>query len=239
MAVTVVQNVEAAQNTGLATVTASHSAAAAGNTLILLVASDDYRTTAGGGRPESSGYALVTGGSQQTFLGHYMWTKVASGGETSVQYTIGSAATSCWELYEVSGLDTVTPVDVSNGQFAQSASLTYTTPSITPTAGDRWILGSIGGSRGSSGMTDLNTWLSSFTELNDTATVLGSGTRDIVGAAALTVTANGSTAYSTGATYNAAPDARTAIIAAFKLATAAAGVDIPAPRRPARGLYMR
>lgn len=217
MAATVVQNLEAAQNTGLATVTVSHSSTTANNLLLLVVGADDYRTTAGSGRPESTGYALVTGGAQETFLGHYVWYKVAAGGETSVQYTIGSASPSCWEFYEVSGL-TSTPFDISNGQLAGSAGNTYTTPAITPTTGDRWLFASMGGSLNSA-LTGMGTWLNSFVELNDTFTTLGSGTRDVIGAAALSVTANGSTAYSSGATYDAtSPQSRTGIIAAFKVA---------------------
>lgn len=218
MPATVAQNLEAAQDTGLATNTVTHSAASPGSTLILIVGADDYRTTAGGSRPESSGYALVTGGSQETNLGHYMWTKVASGGETSVQYTIGSASPSCWEFYEVTGLDAVSPVDISNGQFVLGSAGSYTTPAVTPTAGERWLLASMGGAV-SAAQTGMSTWLNSFVALNDTSTTLGSGTRDIIGAAALAVTANGSTAYSSGATYGTTQQARTGIIAAFKVAT--------------------
>lgn len=229
MPVSVLQNLEGAQNTGLATVTVTHSAATPGTTLILLVGADDYRTTAGGSRPESSGYALPTGGAQETFLGHYVWTKVASGGETSVQYTIGSASPSCWEFYEVSGLDGVSPIDISNGQLAASSGNTYTTPAVTPTAGDRWLFASMGGSL-SSAFTDMNTWLNSFVELNDTFTTLASGTRDIIGAASLAVTANGSTAYSSGVTYAQTPQSRTGIIVAFKVATAAVAPAFPPSR---------
>lgn len=233
MAVTVVQNLEAAQNTGLATVTVSHSAATAGNLLVLIAGADDYRTTVGAGRPESSSYTLSTGCAQETFLGHYVWWKVAAGGETSVQYTIGSASTSCWEWYEFSGL-TSSPFDISNGQLAGSAGNTYTTPAITPTAGDRYLLASMGGSLSAANPTGMGTWLNSFTELNDTANTLGSGTRDVIGAAALSVTANGSTAYSSGATYDAtSPQTRTGIILAFKVA--AAGTNASATEATASG----
>lgn len=225
MPATVVQNLEAAQNTGLATVTVNHSAATAGNLLILVVGADDYRTTVGGGRPESSGYTLPTGGSQQTFLGHYVWYKVATGGETSVQYTIGSASPSCWEFYEVSGLDAA-PYDTSNGQLAGSSATTYTTPAITPSAGERWLFASIGGSL-SSALSGVDTWINSFVELNDTFTTLGSGTRDVISGAERTVTADGVAAYSTGATYSGAvsPQSRTGIILSFKVAAAGSSVN--------------
>lgn len=233
MAASVVQNLEGAQNTALATVTVPHSAATANNLLLLVVGADDYRTTAGGSRPESSGYTLSTGCGQETFLGHYVWWKVAAGGETSVQYTIGSAATSCWEFYEVSGL-TTSPYDISNGQLAGSAGNTYTTPAITPSAGDRYLFASMGGSLSAANPTGMGTWLNSFTELNDTFNTLGSGTRDVIGAADLSVTANGSTSYSTGATYDAtSPQTRTGIILAFKVA--AAGTSAPATEATGAG----
>lgn len=218
MSASVAQNVEAAQNTGLATNTVAHSAATPSSTLILVVGADDYRTTVGASRPESSGYALSTNTAQETNLGHYVWTKVASGGETSVQYTIGSAATSCWEFYEVTGLVGVSPVDISNGQLVLGSAGSYTTPAITPTAGERWLFASMGGAV-SAAQSGLSTWLNSFVALNDTSTTLGAGTRDIIGAAALTVTANGSTSYSSGATYGTTQQARTGIILAFKVAT--------------------
>ncbi|MCW2900240.1 MAG: hypothetical protein JWO67_2505, partial [Streptosporangiaceae bacterium] len=125
MAPSLVQSATGAHNTGLATVTASWSTpATAGNTLVVIVGSDDYRTA--GGIP--SGFTESTGCAQQTNLGHYVWWKIAAGGETSATYTIGSASTSCWEFLEYSGLDTSAPYDISAGQFIASGSATYTTP---------------------------------------------------------------------------------------------------------------
>lgn len=224
MPASLVQSKAAAQNTGLATVTVSwDTAATAGNLLLIVVGSDDYRTA--GGLP--SGFTQSTGCAQQTFLGHYLWWKVASGGETSAQYTIGSASPSCWLTAEVSGVQ-ASPYDTSNGQFAQSSGSTYTTPAITPTAGERFIVGSIGGS-GVITFSGVDTWLNSFTEITDTFTTLGSGTRDCVGASSLSVTANGSTSYSTGATFSGAatPTARTGIAIAFKVAAAAGAASAP------------
>lgn len=222
MAATLVQTKDAAQNTGQATTAATwDTAATAGNLLLLSVAADDYAAT------PPSGWTESTGCKQETFLGHYLWWKVAAGGETSVNYTIGSASPSCWITAEYSGL-TSTPYDISSGQFAQSSGSTYTTPNLTPTSGDRLIIASMGASSGGAWSSlDVTTWLNSFTEVADIGTTLGSGTRDIQGVASLAVTANGSTAYSSGATYPSVAQSRTGIIIAFKVAAAGGGTVRP------------
>jgi hypothetical protein len=230
VAASLVQTLDAAVNApGSATTTVNFSAASAGNLLLLTVAADDYRTTSGAGRPESTGWTLPTGGAQETFLGHYLWYKAAAGGETSVQYTIGTAAPSCWCFAEYSGMDS-SPYDISAGQLAQSTLQTYTTPAITPTAGERLLVATIGGSAGGAWPSlDRTTWLNSFVEVADIGTTLASGTRDIQGMADFAVTANGSTAYSSGATYPAVAQSRTGIVIAFKVAS---GGATPLAARP-------
>lgn len=208
-----VQSKSAAQNTGLATVAATwDTAMTAGNVGIIIVGADDYAAS------PPVGWTQSTGCKQETFLGHYLWWKVATGGETSVNYTIGSASPSCWITAEISGLDP-SPYDISNGAFLQTSATTYTTPAITPTSGDRYVIASMGGSSGGGSMT-LSTWLNSFTERQDVSTTLGSGTRDLVGYADNSATYNGSTAVSSGATYSGTAQSRTGIIIAFKVAAA-------------------
>lgn len=232
MSAALVQSKSAAQNTGDATVDATwDTPAVAGNLLIIIVAADDYNV----GNP--TGFTLSTGCEQETFLGHYLWWKVAAGGETSATYTIGSASPSCWITAEYSGMEAV-PYDISAGQLAQSTSTTYTTPAITPTAGDRLLIATIGGSY-NAGSISLSAWLNSFAERQDIGTTLGSGTRDVAGLADLAVTANGSTAYSSGATYAPQAQARTGIIAAFKVAGAAAAGAFPFRASPFNHLLVR
>lgn len=229
MTASIVQSKSAAQNTGLATVTATwNSAATTGNLLLVGVAADDYRTA--GGIP--SGFTESTGCLQQTFHGAYVWWKVAAGGETSTTYTIGSASPSCWWTAEVSGLLTSSPLDVSNGQLAQSSGTNYTTPTITPTSGERFLIGQIGGSASVAFTTGMGSWLNSFTEQQDVFTTLGSGTRDSAGMATLlSVTGDAVTGFSTGATWDGGltVTARTGIILAFKVATAG-GAPVKAPQ---------
>lgn len=235
MAASIVQQNEGAQNTGDATVDATlGSGCAAGNTIVVIVGADDYRTA--GGIP--TGFTESTGCKQETFLGHYLWWKVATGGETTFGYTIGSASPSCWEVFEISGLHASAPYDVSNGQFAQSSGTSYTTPTITPTAGDRYLVGSIGGSL-SNTLSGVDTWLNSFTEREDTFTTLASGTRDVIGMADRSVTADGLTGYSTGASYTGATtcQSRTGIIVAFKVAAAAAAYVRPTVVTPKTAVH--
>lgn len=214
-AAALVQSKATPVNTATATNTVTwDTPATAGNTLVIIVGADDYISA--GNRP--SGFTFSTGMGQETFLGHYLFWKVASGGETSAQYTLGSSATSAWVTAEISGLD-ASPYDTSNGQLVGTGSTTYTTPSITPTAGDRYIIASIGGSSAAGSMT-LTNWTNSFVERQDVSTTLGSGTRDVIGYADYAVTANGSTGYSTGADYQLqTAQSRTGLIIAFKVAT--------------------
>jgi hypothetical protein len=198
-------------------------AATANNQILLVVGADDYANT------PPTDFTQHTGCEQETFLGHYLWRSTAAGGETSINYTLGTASPSAWIIAEVSGLDSATPYDTSNGQFAQSSATSYTTPTITPTAGDRLLVATIGGSLNSAFTSGMGSWLNSFTEQADVWTVLGSGTRDSIGLAILSVTANGSTGYSSGATWDGAtsPQARTGMIMALRVAGAAAATSAP------------
>lgn len=236
MAASIVQSKSAAQNTGLATVSVTwDTPATAGNLLYITIASDDYRTA--GGTP--SGFTQSTGCGQETFHGHYVWWKVATGGETSVSYTIGSASPSCWITAEISGLES-SPLDTSNGQLVQASGDSYTTPTITPTTGDRFLMASMAFSKTNS-FTGMDTWLNSFSEFQDIFTTLGSGTRDHVGAATRSVTGDGSTGFSSGSTSagTGTPTARSGIIIAFKVAGAAAATSAPSRRRAQMGALIQ
>lgn len=216
-AAAIVQSKQAAVNTATATNTVTwDTAATAGNLLVIIAACNDYVTA--GNRP--SGFTQSTGMAQETFHGMYLWWKVAAGGETSASYTLNSAEFSVWHTLEISGL-TASPYDISAGQFQQTLTSSYTTPAITPTSGDRYLIAAQGGSRPADGIT-LSTWLNSFTERGDVSNTTGTGTRDVAGWADFSVTANGSTSYSSGVTYSQTVDAKTGLIIAFKVAAAGA-----------------
>lgn len=227
MVFSLVQTNHGGSNTQIGTATATFAAASAGNLLIMHLASDAYATA---GAP--SGCTESAGCRQETFLGHYVWWKVATGGETSIAKALSPNGTHCWVVEEWTG-NTASPYDISAGQKAQSSAINYTTPAVTPTTGDRLLVGSIGGSHGTAAFTGLSTWLNSFATDPTHGTALAdiTGAHDVIGSGSLLVTANGSTTYSSGATYTpSSAESRTGILIAFKT-SAGAATSAPPPRR--------
>ena len=219
MAATVVQSAEGTST--LATVTASFATTPTnGNIIVLCFAADDYNGTPNAGWTQSTGMAIEGG----SYHGGYVWWKVASGGSNSFQYTIGSASPSAWVLLEISGLDG-SPYDVSNGQYVNASGYQYTTPSITPTAGDRFIVAAFGGSNAASGdiSGDFVNWTNSFTHALSAGNPGTSGARDCIGVGYRAVTANGSTPYSAGVDYPNTVQSRSGMIIAFKVASGGGG----------------
>lgn len=229
----VVQLVSSTSTT--ATTTVNFTAQPAGTILVLVVGADDYKTA------DPSGWTLPTGASQQTTLGHYVWYKKATGSETSVAYTIGSASKSVyWMGYISDSIDQVTPVDVSNGQFAASPGFTYSTPTVTTSAGQRVAVASIGGAQNPLSTTGLSAWTNAYTEVGDNRNV-GTGTGDIIGVAYLGPFAGGGST-STTANYDTSnPDSGTGIIVVFKVAAGGGGageVARPLPFPPFRAPFI-
>lgn len=202
--------------------------AAAGNLLWLTVAADDYKT----GDP--IGWTLLSpGGAQETFLGHYVWWKKAAGTETTVTYVIGSATKSTWHVVEFDNIDPTTQLDVGNGTFLQSSAASMTTPTLTPSAGRRLIVATIGSTGGA--VTGVDTWTNGLTEVLDTRTAA-----PVVelGTAWLVMDGTGSATISTTANYVAdTPSARTALIASFNVASTATA--IPYVARPQSAQLIR
>jgi hypothetical protein len=198
----------------LATVTASlGSASTAGNLLTLKVAADDYAAS------PPSGWTQSTGMKQETYHGGYFWWKISTG-DTSVNYTIGSAANSSWVMEEYAGPFDGSPYDTSNGTLAISSAGSATTPNITPSAGDRLVLAAFGASNSSGDMSgDLTGFTNGFTHTRSSGPVSATGTRDNIGGAYLDVTANGSTAYNTTASFPFTKQSHSAMIIAFKKAS--------------------
>jgi len=221
----VVQAKTKAQNTAAtpATITFDNPVAA-GNTIVAIYGGDDYVTS--GNRP--SGYSEPTGGRQETFLGHYVWYKTAAGGETTINATPNAAAFYTMIALELSGVGTL---NVSNGTLNATGANTMTTPTVTPTAGARFAVATIGGSLNANFNTGMGNWTGSFNEAADVATSLASGSRDNIGAASLSYSADGVTGISATATWDGAlsPQSRTGIILVFN--EAAAVVTNPRPVR--------
>lgn len=214
----------ASGSSALATVTATFGfTATAGRLLVVAVSADDYKT----GDP--SGYTLSTGAAQQAYLGHYVWWRIAAGGETSVQYSLGGAAPSAWVVAEYSNIEASGSLDVSGGQISTVSNNVYTTPAVTPSTGARFAIASMAAMTATaSTFTGMDTWLNSYVE--DAESINNTGaSREIVGLASLVLTGNGSSTTSGGATVpGISADCLSGIVLVFK---AAAGGGSPNNQR--------
>lgn len=204
------------QNSGesnVATTTATFGfTATAGRLLHLVVCADDYKT----GDP--SGWTLRN--SQQVNCGFYVWEKIAAGGETSVQYTIGSATRSVWTVQEHDNIDTIDVTPVGNSDNTNSS--TVATGNITPSSGRRLLL-AFGGTWDSSqpAAPPLATasWTNGFAEIVDRAIASPSTPCVSVSGASLIADYNGSTAVTTGATLSQSTTSHATAILAYKVVT--------------------
>lgn len=155
-------------------------------------------------------------------MGLYSYDK-AGAGEASFTFTANASGMGVWFCWELSsGSSWVT------GSAAQTdpAGASYTSPSITPSAGDRHLLAIVGGNGGAVAK-NVTSWSDSFTEWADAqAALTGDGT--FAAAADRDVTANGSTAYSTTGTFNSTVSVR----GGFTLAYVNNAGDVTAPTVP-------
>jgi hypothetical protein len=207
MAIALVKSAKGISATAI-TAPAFGSATTSGNLVVLCFASDDYN-----GTPDT-GWTQSTGLEQQTQHGSYLWWRI-SAGETSYQYTIGSATNSAWLLMEFSGV-AASPYDISNGQFAAPpGATTYATPSIIPTTGNRLLVASSGMSNPTNLSAATVTYDNSFTLVDKNGNATGT-TRDFIGGAYRLVTGDGSTGFTTTATFSISPNSASGLIAAFK-----------------------
>jgi hypothetical protein len=220
MALALVQSAKGTAAT--ATVNPSFSVApTSGNLIVLAFTSDDYNGT------PNTGWTQSTGMEQQTFHGGYVWWRISTGANPPGSYTIGSATNSAWVMAEFSGNDAV-PYDTSQGQFVQSNGNSYTTPAITPSTGQRLLVAMIGGANPSDMSGVYSAWLNSFTAIDSNGTNAG-GTNDCCGIAYRVVTGDGSTTFSSGATFaHADQGSRSGLIISFKEAAAGGGTTLTA-----------
>lgn len=212
MAGAIVQVKQLAQNTAASPASITlDTPATAGNMLVVVYGGDSYVASAN--RP--AGFSEPAGGRQETFLGHYVWYKLAAGGETTFSATSSPTSTWCMIALELSG---VAALDVSNGTFLATGANTMDTPTVTPTAGGRFVVATIGASHNANFNPGQGAWTNGFTERADVATSLASGTRDNIAVATLSLTANGVAGVSAGAAWDAeiSPQSRTGIILAFQ-----------------------
>lgn len=185
-------------STGTSFTTTLGSASNASNRLVLFVAGNTTVTTL-------SGWTLRT--SQVNEMGHYVYDRAGDG--TSSWGWSNSSGQITWVLLEIQAGS----YDTATGSNNISASTTYTTPALTPTAGTRIVIASLGSTTGSSVVRTLSGWTNSFAEQADLCQA--SADYPMQGLAVLdNITANGSTSYSTTGTYSAS-NGRSALIASY------------------------
>jgi hypothetical protein len=164
-----------------------------------------------------AGWTLRT--SQVANEGHY-WFERSGVSVTSVALTGGSASPETWWMVEIAG----GVYQLATGQNNVASGTTYNTPSITPTAGTKILLASIGSASNVLGDNIVRTasgWTSSFVEQIDICQP--SSDYPMQGGAILPdFTADGVAAYSTTATYSSASTGRSALIGSYVTAAGAA-----------------
>lgn len=175
------------------------SASDASNRLVLIVAGNTTVTTL-------SGWSLRT--SQVNFMGHYIYDRAGDGSaswgwsNTSGQLT--------WVLLEIQDGAYNTATSVNN----QLSGTTYNTPNLTPAAGTKIVIASLGSTIASATVRTVSGWTNSFVEQADLCQA--SSDYPMQGVAVLdNLAADGTTAYSTTGTYSASSTGRSALIASY------------------------
>lgn len=185
------------------------AASSASNIVVLIVAGNTVINT-----PTS--WTLRT--SQVNFMGHYLYDR-AGVALSSVTVTNANGQGTWW-IGEIAGGAHVGSTSTNVTAGADD----YSTPALTPTVGNRIVLASIASVQNNNGARTVSGWTNSFVEQADLCYV--GADYPMQGVAALdNVTADGSTAYSTLATFSNNSTGRSAIIAAYATSSAA-----PAPR---------
>lgn len=146
--------------------------------------------------------------SQVNYMGHYWLDRIGTP-LTSVTITCG-AGSGTWWAAEIAGAYFFSVTGANN----IAASTTYTTPTLTPTAGTREIIASIGSTTPTSTIRTADTWLNGFQEQADICQAIADYPMQAV-AVLNDVYANGTTTYSTGATYSAPSEGRSALIGSY------------------------
>lgn len=219
----------------LATTTVNFTAQAAGVALILTVAADNYRTTSGSGRPESTGWTYLNG--QEGNLGHYVWYKISTGSENSVQFTLTGAAKSAYSLAALDEMD-ASPLGATNTATSGTPSTLTAQPqsvaAVTPTAGSRWCVVACVGTTG-----NVNggpyTWAGGYTKLSERYNTSGYRPGTSIG----TRTQDGGTSVTGTVASTTNTEQVFSVVAAWKVAAAGANFSPPFRRNPSRGLIMR
>lgn len=175
-------------------------ASSASSRVVLFVAGNTIIST-------PSGWTLRA--SQVNYMGHYLFD--VAGGGTSYTVTPGasSASAGMWYLAEVaSGVFDRT---VGDNQAGGDGSIT--SPIFTPTAGVRTLFASVGSLDDGTASATVDSWTGGYVEQTDLSVALAD--RPMGAVATLDLTATGSTAYGTVATFSKTRIGRSVIMGSY------------------------
>lgn len=155
--------------------------------------------------PTPGGWTLRE--SQVNAMGHYLFT--VPGGANSWSITT-DAGLGTWYVAEIDG----GTYDMSASANETSGAFPYTTPVLTPSAGNRLLLASVASLNVFNSRT-VDSWTDGFTEVADMCNEAADN--PVQGVAERVVVADGIAGYQTTATFSDASSGRSAIIASFTL----------------------
>jgi hypothetical protein len=213
-------------------VTSLGSATTAGNTILIFANGAGTITTPSGFTSRSP---------QVNTQGLYLFEKLVASGNSSdtPTLTMSGAFNATWQIVEYSG---ITAFDVSSGNNSGYVGETsVTTPTLTPTSGERLLVAFVGllnrTNTGTFAAGDPQSWTNSFTGERSDSIVgqAGTGRGSMVGGWAdrSGVTGNGTTSYSTNASYTASDTAAPAtIIASYKVTAGGGGATLAVTETP-------
>ena len=219
MAIALVKSNQGTATATTAVTPAFGTATTSGNLIVLSFSADNVISGVGTGWTQSANMSQVGNNAS------HIWWRISTGQTSFPNITYGSNANVAWVIAEFSGVDAA-PYDVSTGQQTATTAVNYTTPTCTPTTGNRLLVAAILGSTANLNLSGPYTsWLNSFTSITAVGTNAVAGDDVCAGFAYRLVTGNGSTTFTSGATYPDFCSGRGGLIIAFK---EAAGE--PAPR---------
>jgi hypothetical protein len=208
-------------------------ATTAGNTILLMVSSAGTISTPSGFTSRSP---------QVNIQGCYFFEKLVASGNSTDTPTMAQGGTynGTWIIAEYSGITAFRTSNGANSGFSANGS--YSTGNVTPAAGATLLVAYVGVSTANPdtlNASDPQSFTNSFTKQASVYVppAAGSGRDGIAGGWATNqVTANGSTAYSSGASFTASTNsgAPHRIIAAYAHSAGGAATSRPIFARPAR-----
>lgn len=130
----------------------------AGSIVVIMVSANNVPSGANSGWTKSTGMSPVA--NAQGLL----WWFVAAGGDTVPSITFAGASTFAWRLVEYAGPFNASPYATSAGAATNGGVSTITSSSITPTAGQDYLLvAGLGGQSGDAAWNVASVTLGSFT----------------------------------------------------------------------------